>query len=252
MKISDRDKKLILFVLLVAVIALPIFLFIRPKNDKIKEMEAELVSINERYNYLKELSDKQEDYEKEIARLNEERDLMIKDYAGGILKENSIMFLRGIELRDKPVEMWTIKFNDPEETEITEATVNSNGEYVEGLTAVKDEAAISYKGEYDNVKDMLNYIFTYKDKMIISSITMDLEETTNLINGIFVLDQYAITGNGKEVKQANIPNMQRGTKRLYDLILDDEGNPLTWESSLGIKAEPKEDAEEVGDDTQDL
>ena len=53
MKISDRDKKLILFVLLVAVIALPIFLFIRPKNDKIKEMEAELVSINDRYNYLK-------------------------------------------------------------------------------------------------------------------------------------------------------------------------------------------------------
>ena len=58
MKISDRDKKLILFVLLVAVIALPIFLFIRPKIDKIKEMEAELVSINERYNYLKELSRK--------------------------------------------------------------------------------------------------------------------------------------------------------------------------------------------------
>ena len=68
-------------------------MFIRPKNDKIKEMEAELVSINDRYNYLKELSDKQEDYEKEIARLNEERDVMIKDYAGGILKENSIMFL---------------------------------------------------------------------------------------------------------------------------------------------------------------
>lgn len=247
MKISDRDKKLILFVLLVAVIALPIFLFIRPRNEKIKELDAQLVSINERYNYLKELSDKQPEYEAKIAELNAERDQIIDDFPGGVLFENTVMFLRATEKHfDENFRALTMSFAMDEEETITDAKVNSNGEYVEGLTAIKATTTIAYCGEYNEIKEFINYIFNQKDTMILSYMSMDLDTETNMIKGTFVLDQYAISGNGKEVKQTTIPAMIHGTSRLYELILDEKGNVKNYWSSIGVEgaSEPPVDEEE--------
>lgn len=253
MKISDRDKKLILFVLLVAVIALPIFLFIRPKNEKIKELDAQLVSINDRYNYLKELSEKQPEYEAKIAELNAERDKIIDDYPGGVLFENTVMFIRATELHfDKNFRATTMTFAEDEEETITEAKVNDNGEYVEGLTALKATTTINYCGEYPEIKELLNYIFTQKDTMILSYVEMNLDKDTNMIGGTVILDQYAITGNGKEVKQTSIPSMEHGMTRLYDLILDDEGNVKSYWSSIGVKVDDSELSDDQGDDGEDL
>jgi hypothetical protein len=253
MKISDRDKKLILFVLLVAVIALPIFLFIRPKNEKIKELDAQLVSINDRYNYLKELSEKQPEYEAKIAELNAERDKIIDDFPGGVLFENTVMFIRATELHfDKNFRATTMTFAEDEEETITEAKVNDNGEYVEGLTAVKATTTINYCGEYPEIKELLNYIFNQKDTMILSYVEMGLDPETNMIGGTIVLDQYAITGNGKEVKQTSIPSMEHGMTRLYDLILDEEGNVKTYWSSIGVKVDDAELTDDQGDDGEDL
>ena len=234
MKISDRDKKLILFVLLVAIIALPIFFFIRPKNEQIKAMDNDLVSLNERYNYLKDLSAKQPEYERLIGELNAKRDEMIKDFAGGIKLENTIMFLRNIEISDNPVYMSVISFGDAEETQVTEAYVDETGSYVDGLTALKVPTTITYSADYKDIKEFLNYIFTYKDKMSVSRISMTLDRGTNQITGVVVVDQYAISGNGREVEKAPIPSMLHGTDRLFELIYDEEGNLLTKESALGI------------------
>lgn len=250
MKISDRDKKLILFVLLVAVIALPIFLFIRPKNESIKELDTQLTNLNERYNYLKDLSAKQPEYEARIAELNSERDKIIEDFPGGILLENTIMFLRATELYyDNNFRAQTITFAEDEEEAITEGSVDSNGEYVDGLTAVKATTTVNYSGEYNEIKDLTNYIFNQKDTMILSYFTMDLDTTTNMIKGTFILDQYAISGNGKEVIQTPIPSMEHGTNRLFDLLYDSEGNLLTYWSSIGLKVDEEETIDEETDET---
>ena len=253
MKISDRDKKLILFVLLVAVIALPIFLFIRPKNEKIKELDAQLVSINDRYNYLKELSEKQPEYEAKIEELNAERDKIIDDFPGGVLFENTVMFIRATELHfDKNFRATTMTFAEDEEETITEAKVNDNGEYVEGLTALKATTTINYCGEYPEIKELLNYIFNQKDTMILSHVEMFLDPETNMITGTVILDQYAITGNGKEVKQTSIPSMEHGMTRLYDLITDEEGNVKTYWSSIGVKVDDAELTDDQDDNGEDL
>lgn len=253
MKISDRDKKLILFVLLVAVIALPIFLFIKPKNDKIKALDDELVSLNERYNYLKDLSEKQPEYEAEIARLNAERDQIIDDFPGGVLFENTVMFLRNTEIHfDEDFRALTMSFAEDEETEITEARVNTAGEYEEGLTAIKATTTVTYCGEYEQVREFINYIFTYKDTMILSLMTADLDPETNMIKGTFTLDQYAISGNGKEVKRTDIPSMLHGTDRLFKLMLDEEGNVKNYWSNLGVDLGDEQPVDNGEDNTTDL
>ena len=243
MKISDRDKKLILLVLLVAIIALPIFFFIKPKNEDIKSMDAELATLNERYNYLKDLSLKQPEYEAKIKELNEARDKMIKEYSGGIKLENTIMFLRGIELSENPIYMSVLTFNQEQTSTITEGGTNYNGEHEDPLTAVMAPTTVSFTCDYKDIRPFLNYIFNYKDKMSIPSISLSHNAQTNEITGVFEIDQYAIVGNGKEVPAANIPSMLHGTDRIFKLTLDKDGNPVTPNTALGIKEEEVEEEE---------
>lgn len=196
MKLSDRDKKLILGILLIAIIVLPIFLFIRPKIDAIKGLDGELASLNERYNYLKELDTKRPFYESEIARLNEERKELVKGFAKGIIQENTIMFLRDAEL-SFPINMSAETYGEYQTT-----VVDSE------LTALSTTTGVSYSCEYAQIKDFLNYIFTYSDKMTIPSITMKYDEGS--ISGTFDLSEFAFINDEEQVKQHPIPAIDRG------------------------------------------
>lgn len=197
MKLSDRDKKLILGILLIAIIVLPIFLFIRPKIDAIKGLDTELVTLNERYNYLKDLDSKRPFYESEIARLNEERKDLVKGFAKGILQENTIMFLRDAEL-SFPINMSAETFGEYNTT-----VVDSE------LTALTTTTGVSYSCEYAQVKDFLNYIFTYSDKMTIPSITMKYSES-GLISGSFDISEFAFINDEEQVEQHPLPSIDRG------------------------------------------
>lgn len=197
MKLSDRDKKLILGILLIAIIVLPIFLFIRPKIDAIKGLDTELVTLNERYNYLKDLDSKRPFYESEIARLNEERKDLVKGFAKGILQENTIMFLRDAEL-SFPINMSAETFGEYNTT-----VVDSE------LTALTTTTGVSYSCEYAQVKDFLNYIFTYSDKMTIPSITMKYSES-GLISGSFDISEFAFINDEEQVEQHPLPAIDRG------------------------------------------
>jgi len=198
MKLSDRDKKLILGILLIAIIVLPIFLFIRPKIDSIKGLDGELVTLNERYNYLKDLDSKRPFYESEIARLTEERKELVKGFAKGILQENTIMFLRDAEL-SFPIEMSAENFGAYETT-----VVDSE------LTALTTTTGVSYACGYDQIKDFINYIFTYSDKMTIPSISMKYKSETGMIEGSFDLSEFAFINEDDPVEQHPIPKIDRG------------------------------------------
>lgn len=198
MKLSDRDKKIILAILLLAIIVLPIFLFIRPKIDAIKGLDNELVTLNERYNYLKDLDTKRPFYESEIARLNEERKDLVKGFAKGILQENTIMFLRDAEL-SFPIDMSAETYGEYQTT-----VVDSE------LTALTTTTGVSYACEYAQIKDFISYIFSYSDKMTIPSISMKYKPETGVISGTFDLSEFAFINEEETVKQHEIPKIDKG------------------------------------------
>lgn len=226
MKLSDRDKKLILGILLIAIIVLPIFLFIRPKIDAIKGLDTELVTLNERYNYLKELDTKRPFYESEIARLNEERKELVKGFAKGILQENTIMFLRDAEL-SFPITMSAETFGEYNTTVVDDE-----------LTALTTTTGVSYSCEYAQVKDFLNFIFTYSDKMTIPSITMKYGES-GLISGSFDISEFAFINDEEQVKQHPLPAIDRG------------GNEAIFANALPVvEGEEEEEVEETPAETE--
>jgi len=198
MKLSDRDKKIILGIIFIAIIVLPIFLFIRPKIDDIKNLDNELFTLNERYNYLKELDAKRPFYESEIERLNTERADLVKGFAKGILQENTIMFLRDAEL-SFPIRMSAEKFGEYNTT-----VVDSE------LTALTTSTSVSYSCEYAQVKDFIDYIFTYSDKMTIPSINMTYNSNNGRISGTFSINEFAFINDEETVKTHDIPKIDKG------------------------------------------
>ena len=222
MKLSDRDKKIILAIIFIAIIVLPIFLFIKPKIETIKGLDSELVSLNERYNYLKDLDTKRPFYEAEIARLNEERAGLVEGFSKGILQENTIMFLRKAEL-EFPVFMSAESFGE------------YNTTYVDSeLTALTTSTGVSYACEYAQIKDFLKFIFTYPDKMNIPIITMNYDPGNGLISGSFTLSEYAFINEDDPVKQTDIPKIDKG------------GNEAIFANTLTvIESDEEEEEEEV-------
>lgn len=247
MKISDRDKLLILILILACVIGLPIYFLIVPSSKQIKAYEAEFESLGERYEYLKGLYENKAFYESEITSLTAKRDSLISDYAPGIRQENIIMFLRAIELSENPIEMKIETFNSYNRTKITDDYTNAEGEVVQGLTALNTSTTVSYVAEYEDVKVLLDYIFKENKKMNISSISMQIDPQTNQLKGIFVLDQYAITGEGRELESCFIPEVEHGlvNNRLFNVYYDKDGKPLSAKDEVEEEEENAEgEAEE--------
>lgn len=218
MKISDRDKKIILVIVLLAVILLPVFLLIRPKIEDIKSLESEVASVEERYNYLKALSEKQPYYEAQIAELNKGRDALLQGYAAGITQPNIIMFLKNNIEDSIGINMTVESFSGIGETVITDGYTDESGNYVEGLTALSSTTNVSYSGDYDSVKNMLDYVFNNDEKMLISSIDMSYSAENGIISGMFSISQFAITGNGKSFNPISVPKMNHGNETIFSEI----------------------------------
>jgi len=214
MKLSDRDLKLLVLLLLVAVIVCPIFFLIRPFNEKIESTNQHISQLKEREAFLAKLDANRAFYNSSIALLDEERTKIISNYANGVRDENTVMFLADTE-KKIPIAMTTLAFSQSEPTIITEASVGPDGSIVDGLSAVTSFSTVSYVASYDSLKEFLGFIMGNKNKMVITSLSADQSDENGVITGSFVLNQYAISGEGRELEPAKIPTMDHGVDNMF-------------------------------------
>ena len=224
MKLSDRDLKLLVLLLIAVVIACPILFVLRPYNSKIQETEARINELKERQSFLAKLNENRQFYNDSIALLTEERTKIINNYATGLRTENTVMFLANME-KSTPIAMrsYALAYNDP--TVITEDSVNENGELVEGLKALACFSTVEYTATYDSFKAFLQTVLDSDTKMVVSSITADQDDTNGSIVGSFVLSQYAVSGEGRNLEPAKIPTMDHGVDNVFgkpQMVEEDE------------------------------
>ena len=218
MKLSDRDLKLLVILLIAVVIACPILFVLRPYNKKIEETESHISELKERQAFLAKLNENRQFYNESIALLTEERGKIVENYAKGLRDENNVVFLANVE-KQIPIAMNTLSFSVSDPTVISETTVDENGETVEGLTAMTSYTVVNYITSYDSLKDFLNYILTYPDKMVVTSITADQDDGNGAISGTFTLNQYAVSGEGRELEDAKIPSFDHGVDNMFGVPL---------------------------------
>ena len=236
MKIKDRDVKILLLLLIVAIVVLPYVFFIKPTNEKIDGLTAEIQTLSERQAYLQALDQNRDYYLKSIEVLNSARDELIANYPGGIKQENTIVFLRNLELTN-PLSMLVIAFGDVTSIPVADAYVDQNGEEHEALTALAQTNTINFASTYEEMKSMLAYFNNYEERMVVSAISMDKKET-GLLEGTFVVNQYAVLGTGKELAPAKIPAVEHGVVDVFGNFVEGE------EEEVAPVEESNEDEEE--------
>ena len=221
MKISDRDKKIIVILLIAAVVALPYVFLIKPTGEKQTAIEGEIATLQTRYDELCALNEQRDFYLAEIDRLTAERETLIETYAPGIRQENVIMFLREIELTF-PMEMSAISFGYDQVTPISEGVAAEDGTVTGAIDAIKNQTTISYKCDYETIKKFLDFTLTNEYRMVVSSVIIGYDPGTGTVSGSIVLDQFAITGEDRELPAAKIPAMDHGNESIFGTYISDE------------------------------
>lgn len=232
MKLSDRDLKLLVLLLLVAIIVCPIFFIIRPYNDKIAQRKQAIATKQEREAFLAKLDANRAFYNQSIELLDKERTKIVQDFAEGYWDENNIFFLADIE-DNIPIAMNTLNFAMAEPTVISEDSVDpATGEVIEGLTALASITTIEYAADYEEFKEFLRNILNQDKRMVVTAVSADQDDETGLIKGTIVLNQYAVTGEGRSLAPASEEGIDYGTDNVF-------GDPA------GYIPEEADDAEEA-------
>jgi hypothetical protein len=216
MKMSDRDLKLLVIVLIAIVIACPIFFVLRPYSNRINETEEHIAKLQERQSFLAKLNENRAFYNSSIALLSEERSKIIADFSEGLRDENSLIYLANTE-RQIPIALRELSFAEKEPTQISESTVDAEGKVVEGLVAKTSITTVGYAAEYEDIKEFLKFILDSDKRTVLTAVSMDQNDENGNIEGVFVLNQYAVTGEGRELAPAVIPTVPHGVDNVFGI-----------------------------------
>ena len=96
-KISDRDRKLLVLLLAVAIIGLAYIFGYQKLSDKVSKYQTEITSLQKKQRDLKEKNNNKAKYESDTKEYKNQTDVLLKKYANGNTQPATIDFLNQIE-----------------------------------------------------------------------------------------------------------------------------------------------------------
>ena len=232
MEISARDKKLLVYLLAISIIAGAYFFVAKPLLDKQAALTTEINELQQRVTHYTDIYNNMESYESKIAEAQTKYSETCNKLFGGLNQDNTIMMVKDLE---DTTDVWIARLSFTEEevvfgeaaaegeaaaTEATDGTEAAGGE-TEGaadtntIQGVRQDLNIDYAASYDNFKRFIEYIENYDERLFISSINASYSVDSGLVGGSIVLSQYAILGTDKEYKAPEISNVQLGTDTIF-------------------------------------
>ena len=253
MEISARDKKLLVYLIAISIIAGSYFFVAKPLLDKQAKLNEEISELQQKVTHYTEIYNNMDNYESQIAEAQTKYNETCNKLFGGLNQDNTIMMVKDLE---NATDVWIARLSFTEEdvvfgekiadanaegTETTEGAETAEG--AEAAAADGSEAApasmqgvrqdlnIDYAASYDNFKRFIEYIENHDERLFISSINATYSVDSGLVGGSMVLSQYAILGTDKEYKAPEINNVTLGTDTIFKtgttLLVPDSEEGLT-------------------------
>ena len=232
MEISNKDKKLLVYMLAISIIAGVYFFFARPLMDKQDALNTEVEQLKASVNHYSEIYSRQGEYEQQIADAQARYDMEIASFGNNLAQENTIMMLKEIE-QNTGVWITKVSFQDPEvmsggtsenpaEDGVEETSTDSS--YIVRKQALN----IDYSIDYSKLKHFLEYINDYDRQLYISSINMGYSVESNIVSGTLTLNQYEMNASGEEPEKPDLSGITVGKDNIFsNYKFSDEDNELT-------------------------
>ena len=277
MKISNRDKLLLIGFIGILLAVCSVYFIYMPTMEKADALEAENVQLEQRINDLSVKMEQKDSYIADTQSMKQETEAIYQRFPVDVREEDALLLAINQELISpmvinnvsigtyEPVAIPDIPEEDVDHTyEIDEV------EEYEAQEGVTDDAAAIQDAEADNTSASdsgsplvnrnitINYLCTYaglkrgiknisvqENRMSIDNLTVVYDETTGLLTGTTNVDMYCVPGQSdKEYVQPDFSSVLLGTDNIFGSI--------ELQSERGLAdLEDNEDEEEVESEDTD-
>lgn len=212
MEISSRDKKLLIGLLIVAVLAGGYFLVITPLLEDIEKTNVEITKLEAELDRLTALNLQVPAFREAIETYKFEIAEIVSQFPTGIRQENIIMFYQDME-ESLPIQMYQIAFTNSSTIPI--GVINTDMSEVLGIensimeyAGVTSSQTVGYRVPYHDFKKFINRIELWQDRLTITGLTAAYDIEANEVNGNFTINQYAISGETLDYEQVDTDVLQ--------------------------------------------
>lgn len=237
MKLTEKDKNLLLILAVIAAFCLPLVLLVQPAMNKCEVLTHEISELQSRKSYLDQIVAAGSTYQEEAENIAVKKEELMNRFPSDIPQEASLLFMDNTE-KKLPISLYQVGFGEDVAMQMTSAPTQEAIDQVEadtgdvtddsvyadttsqtavtsGLTGISTSTDFSYTAGYEEFKEFLDYIENYNDRMVITSLTASYAMDMNQVNGNFTLIQYALKGEDRNPVSFLEPEMIQGTNNIF-------------------------------------
>lgn len=237
MKLTEKDKNLLLILAVIAAFCLPLVLLVQPAMNKCEALTREISELQSRKSYLDQIVAAGSTYQEEAENIAVKKEELMNRFPSDIPQEASLLFMDNTE-KKLPISLYQVGFGEDVAMQMTSAPTQEAIDQVEadtgdvtddsvyadttsqtavtsGLTGISTSTDFSYMAGYEEFKEFLDYIENYNDRMVITSLTASYAMDMNQVNGNFTLIQYALKGEDRNPVSFLEPEMIQGTNNIF-------------------------------------
>lgn len=219
MKLSDKDKKLLL-VLLIGLILFGAYKLNGIFSESLEENEKLLKERNAKYTDLLAKSARRKEFVDETESSKAMYHDILASYKNSLSQEQTLVFLGLVE---KATGVWLkqVGFSQVSNVytfgNITSSNPGTPGQkvYSSDYQGITTSMTLSYECKYDDLKVVLKYLEDYGKKATVSNISFAYNNSTDMVNGTMNLSLYSITGSDRPGESVNINDVAVGTDNIF-------------------------------------
>lgn len=248
---STREKKLLIILAGVAILALTYFLIFIPQSNKRDSLKSENMNMKSQYNQISALAAKADDYTKKTKDMSDAMQQVYDNFPSYLQIENGIMDAVAIEkstntnITELTVGSPTaIDVNNPTGEAGTDSSSGSSSDSsttdssnadslqsfqtadgststgsakstVTGYQLYDVSTVMAFKTEYHGLKAMLVKVIGSSQKKTISTLNVSFDDSTGKLTGEMLVDSYFLYGLDKPYEAPYIPAVPHGTNNLF-------------------------------------
>ena len=247
---SERDKKLLVYLGALIILAAAYFFVGRPYLDKIDALSTEKMQLESQLAEKRKALENKDMYEQGIVDSEAKIQEIIEEFPEDNSDEKSIMFIARTE---PEIPIWFNQIRFAEETQMmingqeTESASDVEQEQLEenieaaegedmpaseegeapegesgrGNTGLGDlkyrdtQLGLSFETQYNGFKKLLAYIRDYEDRMVIKDIDITYDNYGDLVSGSILLSQYAVLGPDRVLPDVVTDVEDLGTENIF-------------------------------------
>lgn len=217
LKVSERDKKLLIVVMAVLIMALAYFFGYSNLSAQVDELSTKKTSLETTKRDLKEKNNNKQKYINDTDKLSKACTVLIDKYDSTTSQPNAIEFFNktedvtGVWVKSLSLSPATVLYKFGQ---IASSNVNGTGSYTSNLVGYKSSINISYEGDYSQWKNFVKYINTYASKSTIDSLTATYNDSTGVVSGTASISLYAIQGGDRKATEPKF-DVKTGTDNIF-------------------------------------